>query len=62
MACQTACPTDAIVFGDMNDKESRVSISMEDERNFHVIEEVHTLPSIGYLTKVRNVTKKELKA
>ncbi|HIF14937.1 MAG TPA: 4Fe-4S dicluster domain-containing protein [Bacteroidetes bacterium] len=62
MACQTACPTDAIVFGDMNDKESRVSISMADERNFHVIEEVHTLPSIGYLTKVRNVKKKELKA
>jgi len=62
VACQTACPTDAIVFGDMNDKESRVSINLADERNFHVIEEVHTLPSIGYLTKVRNVKKKELKA
>jgi len=62
MACQTACPTDAIVFGDMNDKDSLVSINLDSERNFHVIEEVHTLPSIGYLTKVRNVKKKELKA
>ena len=60
--CIEACPTDAIVFGDMNDKESKVSINLDNERNFHVIEEVHTLPSVGYLTKVRNVKKKELKA
>jgi molybdopterin-containing oxidoreductase family iron-sulfur binding subunit len=62
VACQTACPTDAIVFGDMNDKNSQVSINLDSERNFHVIEEVHTLPSVGYLTKVRNINKKELNA
>ena len=62
VACQTACPTDCITFGDMNDPNSMVSQKLDDERNFHVIEEVHTLPSIGYLTKVRNVNTKELKA
>ncbi|MFC2081376.1 TAT-variant-translocated molybdopterin oxidoreductase [Bacteroidota bacterium] len=53
-ACQQACPADAMVFGDLNDPESRVSKMFENERNYHLLEELHTLPSIGYLTKVRN--------
>lgn len=53
-ACQSACPTDAIVFGDLNDENSRVSRWSADERAFKVIEEIHTLPSVAYLTKVRN--------
>ena len=61
-ACQSACPTDCITFGDMNDPESMVSKAWDNERNFHVIEEVHALPSVGYLTKVRNVNNKELNA
>ncbi len=53
-ACQQACPADALVFGDLNDPESKVSGMFRDERNYHLLEELHTLPSVGYLTKVRN--------
>ena len=56
-ACAQACPTDAIVFGDMNDPESRVSQMINEqfaERAFHVLEEYNTRPSVGYLTKIRN--------
>ena len=53
-ACQQACPSDALVFGDLNDPESKVSGMFGDERNYHLLEELHTLPSVGYLTKVRN--------
>ena len=53
-ACQQACPADALVFGDLNDPESKVSRMFKDERNYHLLEELHTLPSVGYLTKVRN--------
>ena len=53
-ACQQACPAEAIVFGDMNDPESKVSRLFQDPRNYHLLEELHTLPSVGYLTKVYN--------
>lgn len=59
-ACQTACPADAIVFGDLLDKESKVSKSFAEERNYHVLDEIHVLPSVGYLTKVRNISQDEL--
>lgn len=55
-ACAQSCPADAIVFGDLNNKESRISKFFEDERNYHLLEELHTLPSVGYLTKVKNKT------
>lgn len=58
-ACQQACPSDAIVFGNLNDKESKIYKAFENPRNYHLLEELHTLPSVGYLTKVRN---KETKA
>jgi molybdopterin-containing oxidoreductase family iron-sulfur binding subunit len=57
-ACAQACPTDAITFGDMNDPGSRVSAAIEEqynERAFRVLEEYGTRPSVGYLTKIRNV-------
>ena len=53
-ACQTACPTDAIVFGDRNNKESIIADKLQDARTFGVIEEIHTMPNVTYLTKVRN--------
>ncbi|WP_075590330.1 Fe-S-cluster-containing hydrogenase [Labilibacter marinus] len=59
-ACQQGCPAKAITFGDMNDKNSEVSKMMRDPRRYHLLEELHTLPSVAYLTKVRNIeeTKK----
>jgi MoCo/4Fe-4S cofactor protein with predicted Tat translocation signal len=59
-ACQTACPTNAIVFGDKNDKTSEIATKVVDKRAFGVIEEIHTMPNVTYLTKVRN--REEAKA
>jgi molybdopterin-containing oxidoreductase family iron-sulfur binding subunit len=55
-ACMQACPTDAIVFGNLGDKESRISKTREEneQRTFYVIEQVHTLPNINYLARIRN--------
>ncbi len=66
-ACQQACAADAIVFGNVNDKESRIYQVRNEEqqdRLYYVLEETHVLPSINYLAKVRNkdaapVAKKE---
>ena len=54
VACAQACPTKAIVFGNTNDKESRVSKLFDNARRYQLLEELHTLASVGYLTKVRN--------
>jgi Fe-S-cluster-containing dehydrogenase component len=54
-ACVQSCPSGALVFGNMNDPDSQVSKLKEQERNYHLLEQLHTLPSVGYLTKVRNV-------
>ncbi|MEI7669482.1 MAG: 4Fe-4S dicluster domain-containing protein, partial [Pseudomonadota bacterium] len=61
-ACQTACPSDAIVFGNVNDESSLVRKLKEDERTFYVLQDIHTLPSIGYMTKVRNIEEKKSNA
>jgi molybdopterin-containing oxidoreductase family iron-sulfur binding subunit len=53
-ACAQSCPGNAIVFGDLENPESRISKLFKDQRNYHLLEELHTLPSVGYLTKVRN--------
>jgi molybdopterin-containing oxidoreductase family iron-sulfur binding subunit len=55
-ACMQACPTDAIVFGNVKDKESKITKTREehDERLFYVIEQLHTLPNVNYLAKIRN--------
>jgi molybdopterin-containing oxidoreductase family iron-sulfur binding subunit len=57
-ACVQSCPSGALVFGNMNDPESKVSKLKKEERNYHLLEQLHTLSSVGYLTKVRN-TKPE---
>lgn len=61
-ACQQACPTGAIMFGDLNDQDSVVAKAFRDERSYHVIEEVKTQPSIAYMTKVWNRTAAEQEA
>ena len=53
-ACQSVCPSQAISFGDFNDEGSRVRELVQHERTFGVIEEIHTLPNVLYMTKVRN--------
>ena len=53
-ACQQSCPAEAIVFGDMNDPESRVSKLMSNPRHYRVLEEMNFRPTLGYLTNIRN--------
>jgi molybdopterin-containing oxidoreductase family iron-sulfur binding subunit len=55
-ACQTACPSNAIVFGNAHDKDSALSKVRNEnpQRRFAVLEQLHVLPNITYLAKVRN--------
>jgi molybdopterin-containing oxidoreductase family iron-sulfur binding subunit len=53
-ACQETCPTGAIVFGDRNDPNSRVSKQLRTGRSYHVLEELNVRPSVSYLSLVRN--------
>ena len=54
VACQQACPTEAIIFGNVNDSKSAVSLLNATERTYYLLEEIHVLPAIGYMTKLRN--------
>ncbi len=64
-ACASACPSEAIVFGDLKNPDSKVSqmLKFEDkgdyqevkeERAYHVLEEINVKPNIWYFTKIRN--------
>ena len=52
VACEQACPADAIVFGNLEDHESKASKLSHDDRGYKVLAEVNTLPAITYLKKV----------
>ncbi|MCB9364726.1 MAG: TAT-variant-translocated molybdopterin oxidoreductase [Flavobacteriales bacterium] len=61
-ACSTACPTNAITFGDLNDKESLVRTGMDNDRSYRVIEEKGQEPNIYYQTKVRNLKSSKVES
>ena len=50
-ACVQSCPTEAMVFGNRSDPESRVSKMLHDERAYKVLEELNTAPSVVYLER-----------
>jgi MoCo/4Fe-4S cofactor protein with predicted Tat translocation signal len=54
VACQQACPAEAITFGNLNDPQSKVSILKQDERNYGVLAYLGTRPRTTYLGRVRN--------
>jgi molybdopterin-containing oxidoreductase family iron-sulfur binding subunit len=53
-ACEQSCPTGAIVFGDLNDPESRVSKLQARQNSYTLLEELNNQPAVRYLSKVRN--------
>jgi molybdopterin-containing oxidoreductase family iron-sulfur binding subunit len=54
-ACQGACPTDAIIFGDLSDKASRVSQLQQNPLAYKLLPELGTRPRVSYMAELRNI-------
>ena len=73
-ACTNSCPAEAMIFGDMNDPNSRISkalkirakdktnVEVGEPRAYHVLEEIGVNPNVFYLTKIRNKDSEENEA
>jgi len=53
-ACSAACDKGAMVFGDVNDRSSQIFEEKQDDRMYHLLEEIGTKPNVFYKAKVRN--------
>jgi molybdopterin-containing oxidoreductase family iron-sulfur binding subunit len=53
-ACQSVCPTEAIVFGNINDPEARVSKLKKEQRNYSLLADLNTRPRTTYLSALKN--------
>ncbi|MFK8105387.1 MAG: hypothetical protein AB8G15_22935, partial [Saprospiraceae bacterium] len=53
-ACQTACPTEALIFGDINDKKSDVYKKINAPLTYVALEEINTQSSVRYGAKIIN--------
>ncbi len=53
-ACQQSCPAQAIVFGDSNDPQSRLSAAAHDRRAYRLLGELNIGPQVTYLAQVKN--------
>ena len=64
VACQQSCPTEAIVFGNVNDSKSAVSAHRVEnaDRLFYSLEQLHVMPNVSYMAKVRNIEEEKEKA
>ncbi len=61
-ACQQACPTQAIQFGDLNDNDAGVTKQHQDRRAYAMLEELNIKPRTRYLARIRNITESDDRA
>ena len=54
-ACQAACPSKSIVFGNLRDEKSAVSQSRKDKRSYGMLNQLNVKPRTEYLARIRNV-------
>jgi len=59
-ACQQSCPADAIVFGDANDPESKISQYRKHELGYGVLQTLNVKPNVTYLAKLRNTHSEDI--